>query len=157
MVNKPKRIGTESENGVLGFLLANGFPYAERTALKGGHDTGDITGTPGVCWQVKGGEQAHKASDLDIETWMAELHKQTANSAHAELGVLVVKRSGYGKQRAGDWWAYLSQGTLLRLGLNGTYDTKLHLLPDWLEAVPLRMHLRDAVGLLRWTGYGDPL
>lgn len=152
MANKSGRIGRQTENGASGFLTASGaWPHAEPRVLHGANDQGDITGTPGVCWQVKGGEQAHTATDLDIEKWMADLHKQVAN-AGADVGVLVVKRKGYGNQRAGDWWAYMNQATVVAL-----CAPEADGLPDWLGAVPLRMHLRDAVDLLRWAGYGTTL
>lgn len=154
VANKSGRIGRQTENGASGFLVTSGaWPHAEPRVLHGAYDQGDITGTPGVCWQVKGGEQAHTATDLDIEKWMGALLEQTEN-AEADVGVLVVKRKGYGNQRAGDWWAYMTQATVVRLTNGAKFDNKL--LPDWLGAVPLRMHLRDAVDLLRWAGYGTP-
>ena len=75
MVNKPKQIGTRAETAVARYLAANGFPHAERRTLRGREDAGDITGTPGVCWEVKGGE-AHVTLRI-----VSELISATRNGA----------------------------------------------------------------------------
>ncbi len=49
--NKDK--GTRAETAVVRLARELGFPYAERRALTGGKDRGDITGIPGVVIQVK--------------------------------------------------------------------------------------------------------
>lgn len=49
MTNRPKAIGTAAETAVVRYLAAHGFPAAERRALHGATDLGDITGTPGLC------------------------------------------------------------------------------------------------------------
>ena len=57
MTNRPKAIGTAAETAVVRYLAAHGFPNAERRALHGATDLGDITGTPSLCWEVKGGHR----------------------------------------------------------------------------------------------------
>ena len=49
MTNRPKAIGTAAETAVVRYLAAHGFPAAERRALHGATDLGDITGTPRSC------------------------------------------------------------------------------------------------------------
>jgi hypothetical protein len=141
MVNRSGVIGTKTETAVVKVLQANGFPHAERRRLRGRHDPGDITGTPGIAWSVKGGEAARKASDALIAEWLdrAEDMRRNTDSDHA---VLVVARKGIGYDNASQWWAILRTGSLLGAVL---WD------------VPARVYLVDACRLLRADGYGDPL
>jgi len=148
---RPRDIGTAAETAVVRFLAANGFPHAERRSLRGALDAGDITGTPGVCWEVKGGEAARTASDLLIVKWLGELAAEIVNAA-AAVGVLVVQRAGVGPANAGRWWAYMPAWQLAEL-VSG----------DWVKPYrrgqrefPVRLLLADAVSLLRAAGYGNP-
>ena len=50
-MSRNKQKGTSFETLVADFLTDNGFPYAERRALAGVNDKGDITGTPGLVWE----------------------------------------------------------------------------------------------------------
>jgi hypothetical protein len=149
-VNRPKAIGTAAETAVVRYLQANGFPNAERRALRGTADAGDIAGTPALCWSVKGGAQAEQASDLDIARWMVELATQCGH-ARADLGLLVTKRRGHGPHSAGAWWAHLTAGALALLT-----DPHAAIQPA-APRVNVRLRLADAVVLLRWAGYGDQL
>jgi hypothetical protein len=146
-VNKPKAIGTAAETAVSRYLQAHGFPHAERRALRGIQDAGDITGCQGICVEVKGGDAAKNASDLLVADWLEETEKERVN-ARADVGVLVLQRRGVGPANAGRWWAVMTLPTLLSLTV----------LPrDYLHpAIPLRMLLSDAVHLLRAAGYGHP-
>ena len=155
-MNKPKAIGTRCETAVARYLQANGFPHAERRALRGHQDAGDITGTPGVAWSVKGGDKARTAHDKLIEKWMADLHQQRIHAA-ADVGVLVMQRAGHGAARAGNWWAILRAPELFQIhggkedGLNwallGAY---------WKWDISVRVSLAHAVRLLRLGGWGEP-
>lgn len=144
-MNKPKRIGTAAETAVARYLQAHGFPHAERRALRGIQDAGDITGIPGICVEVKGGEAAKAASDLLVADWLEETEKERVN-ARADIGVLVLQRRGVGPANAGRWWAVISLDfiSMLTHGYDGS-------------GIPVRMLLADAVRLLRTAGYGDPL
>lgn len=146
-MNKPRQIGTKAESAVVRYLTANGFAHAERRSLRGALDAGDITGTPGICWEVKGGDAARNASDLQIERWMTELATETVN-ARADVGVLVVQRAGVGPGNAGRWWAYMPCYQIVVLSSGGRFASGL--------AHPVRMLLGDAVTLLRAAGYGQP-
>jgi hypothetical protein len=150
-VNKPKAIGTAAETAVARYLQAHGFPHAERRALRGIEDAGDITGCPGVCVEVKGGDAAKNASDLLVSDWLAETEKERLN-ARADVGVLVLQRRGVGPANAGRWWAVMPVGTVAVLRL-----TLVNPAPETWAGPPVRMHLADAVRLLRAAGYGDPL
>lgn len=152
MTNRPRAIGTKTETAVTKFLVANGFPHAERRALRGTQDAGDITGIPGLCIEVKGGEAARNASDNQIEVWLADTERERT-AANADVGMLILQRRGVGPANAGRWWAILPLGDVLDAAVTAadsqgvwrTYDT------------PVRMLLTDAVQLLRAAGYGQPL
>lgn len=140
MVNKPKNIGTAAETAVVRAIANMGFPHAERRALKGTQDQGDITGTPGVCWEVKGGDAAKTASDLQIEAWMGETEVERAN-ARAAIGVLVQQRKGVGYANADRWWAWLWSDALEIPFMTG-------------QAFPVRLRLDDACRWLVSQGFG---
>ncbi|MFC6017780.1 hypothetical protein ACFP2T_16385 [Plantactinospora solaniradicis] len=146
MKRRPRDIGTAAETATVRYLQAHGWPTAERRALRGNCDAGDITGTPGVCWEVKGGNAARTASDLDIERWMAELAVEFRN-AQADVGLLVVQRAGVGPANAGRWWAWMPAFQLSSLIF------EVPILPAG-YTFPVRMLLGDAVSLLRSAGYG---
>jgi hypothetical protein len=149
MVNKPRAIGTAAETAVVRALRAHGFPHAERRSLKGTLDQGDVTGTPGLCWEVKGGHAAWTASDRDIDAWLAETETERRNAA-ADVGILVVQRKGVGADNAHRWWAIMRLGDMLALRNPGTP-------PDLRVTWPVRLKLADACQLLRDAGYGQPL
>lgn len=104
MTNKPKNIGTAAESAVVKALRKHGFPHAERRALAGVLDLGDITGCPGIVWEVKGGEAAKSASDAQVEAWLDETERERQN-AGAQVGILVLQRRGIGHDNAHRWWA----------------------------------------------------
>lgn len=148
-MNKPKAIGTKAETAVARYLQAHGFPHAERRSLRGVLDAGDITGCPGVCIEVKGGDAAKSASDLLVADWLAETEAERVN-AGADIGLLVLQRRGVGPANAGRWWAVLTLPVLAAIthgrnpvGVRGT--------------MPVRVLFCDAVRLLRGAGYGQPL
>lgn len=150
MSNVSKRRGTAAESAVVRALRTLGFPRAERRALHGTADLGDITGTPGICWEVKGGNKARGAGDALISKWLAETERERA-AAGADIGVLVVQRAGVGPARAHLWWAYTTSAVIARLV---AAPTRL-VLPD-APVVPVRLTLADLARLLVWAGYGVP-
>lgn len=150
MANKPKARGTAAETAVVRAIRPRGWPHAERRALAGVHDLGDITGTPGICWEVKGGDAARNASDGQITDWLAETEKERGN-AGADIGVLVVQRGGVGAANAHRWWAHLTLGQVLTLG-NG-----VSLGGSRVNPLPVRLLLEHACVLLREAGYGQPI
>jgi hypothetical protein len=98
-VNRPRDKGTIAESAVARYLLEHGWPYAERRSLKGRLDKGDITGTPGICWEVKWANGGLKLSE-----WMAQTEVETIN-ANASVGILVIKPLGVGITRVDKWYA----------------------------------------------------
>lgn len=92
-----KEKGTRAETALAEYLRGY-WPYAERRALCGSVDKGDIAGIPGVVWECKAGER------LCIPQWLAETECERVN-AGAELGILAVKPKGVGTTNVGRWWA----------------------------------------------------
>jgi len=142
MVNKSGAIGTTTAEAVVRFLRTAGWDAAERTALHGVNDVGDITGTPGIAWEVKGGHAAESASDGQVAAWLADTERERL-CAGANVGVLVLKRKGIGAANVGRWWAVV------------TVDALAHTIGGHLD-VTARLHLADLCGLLRADGYGNP-
>ena len=100
-MSKQKEIGTRAESAVVKYLAANGWPNAERRALHGNTDLGDITGTPGLVWEIKGGDAAKDASDNQLGAWFVEAQLEATN-AGARFGFLVAQRR---RKNVRDWWA----------------------------------------------------
>lgn len=152
--------GVLTERKVANYLRAHGFPHAERAVKTGMRtidravaDPGDITGTPGLAWQVKALRPLVRA-EAEVVRWSHQTEQQRAE-ARADLGVLVVRRD----QRAeAEWFAYVPLADLY--ALTGHRWT---IAAPWGDdraaavAVPVRLYLGDLVTLLRSCGYGTPL
>ena len=85
MANPSKRKGTTWESAVVDYLRSHGQPYAERRALTGSADKGDVSGIPGVMIECK------NEKTTTLGAYADEVKVETAN-AGASLGVAVVKR-----------------------------------------------------------------
>ncbi len=152
MVNRPRNIGTAGETAVCRYAQQYGFPYAQRRALSGSLDRGDLDLCPGIVVEVKSGNAAEVASDAVIAAWMAETEKERIN-AGAAVGLLVTKRRAVGHGRAGQWSAWFTMRTLHTIGWA----------PIWapqsmgVQGVTLRTTLHEALTVLRAAGYGEEL
>lgn len=102
MVNIPKRKGTAAESAVVSFLRTQGFPHAERLALQGGKDRGDITGIPGIVVEVKA-EQTYTLS-----AWLQECRVEVEN-ARADFGFVAAKPRMVGSMNVKSWYAIMNQ------------------------------------------------
>ena len=98
MSNPSGAKGTKAETALVEYLRANGWPSADRRAPNGRLDRGDVTGTPGLCFEQKW------ATRMELPAWLRELEVETVN-AHADHGVLVVKPTGVGLSSQHNWWA----------------------------------------------------
>lgn len=141
------RKGKDTERKVAGYLRDVGFPGAERavrtgyrTAARDVADPGDITGTPGIVWQVK------DCAREQIDDWLSEAEDQ-AVATGADLGVLVVRRRGHADPAR--WWAWL---TLNDVGL---LLPGRQLIPLRQARFPVRMELGHLVPMLHTAGYGS--
>lgn len=101
MVNRSKAKGTMTETLVVGYLRENGWPYAERRALAGALDKGDVAGMPGIAVEIKYGN-----GTLKIGPWLTETGVEQLN-AGADHGVLVVKPFGMGEKNVHAWYAVM--------------------------------------------------
>lgn len=94
-----RRKGHTAERAVARWLRDHGWPDAETTRAKLGHDgarqPGDIDGVPGVALEVK------DHGRLCIPEWL----RQVEEEAGPNLPVLVVKERG--SADPGRWWAVL--------------------------------------------------
>jgi hypothetical protein len=86
-VSRSKAKGTAAETAVVRYLQAHGFPFAERRALAGAADRGDVAGVPGVCVEVKA------VVKPSFGAWLGEAAVEAGN-AGAGLGVVVHKPRG---------------------------------------------------------------
>lgn len=107
-VSRSKAKGTAAETATVLALRELGFPHAERRALAGALDLGDITGTPGICWEVKDA-RTWKAAE-----WLSETETERIN-ARADYGILVIKVAGVGYQNASRWLTVMELGAAIDL------------------------------------------
>jgi hypothetical protein len=96
-MSKAKQKGTAAETALVNWLRVNGYELAERRALTGRADRGDIAGLPNVVIEVKSGAR------LEIPAWLVETETERINDG-ALAGYLVVKPKGVGAANVGKWW-----------------------------------------------------
>ena len=147
-MNPSKAKGTKAETAVVRYAQANGFPDAERLALHGTNDIGDIRLAPGLILEVKAGKAAQGASLRQIDKWLAEAQRE-ADNAHADMCALIVQRRGFGIERVEWWEAWL---------MNVPLVTSLQR-DSWISRhVPvITLSVKDAFEYFRADGYGQPL
>jgi Holliday junction resolvase len=100
-----KAKGTRAEREVVNYLQ-NWWPAAERRALSGNKDKGDVAGIPGLVVEVKAAVQQRLAE------WEHETLIEAAN-ADAKAFVLVVKRP---HKHVSRWDAYMPASQAVGLG-----------------------------------------
>lgn len=147
-----RRKGADAEMQLAKYLTTMGWPEARRAVATGWRtpgrenpDPGDITGTPGLVWQVK---YVADMSDLQIQDAMNEAEGQAISSG-ADFGFLVQRRAG--KSSPGDWWVWLSASELAVL-VTSQVLTWAHVSND---QQPVRMLVKDLVPLLTRNAYGN--
>jgi len=87
MSNPSKARGTAFETALVGWLQANGHPYAERRTLSGHNDRGDVAGIPGVVIEAK------NCKTIQLAAWVDELAVEMGN-AGVDIGAVVIRRRG---------------------------------------------------------------
>ena len=107
-----KAKGTAWESAIVDFLREHGALHAERRALGGTNDRGDIAGIPGVVIEAK------CAAKLEFGSWLAEAEAERINDG-ATYGVVWAKRRGKGSPGAG--YVVLTGDTLVRLLADAGY------------------------------------
>lgn len=101
-----KRKGTAWESTIVDYLRGSGVPHAERRALNGAKDRGDIAGLPGVVIEAK------SAAQVTLASWLDEAHAERANDG-ASVGVVWFKRRG--RASAGQGYVLMDGATLVQL------------------------------------------
>jgi Holliday junction resolvase len=130
---KSKAKGTAAEREVVRYLQ-NWWPAAERRALSGNKDKGDVAGIADLVVEVKA------AATQQVPAWKRETLTEMENAGVGNC-MLVVKRPRKG---VAEWDAYIPLGAL-------GYDQRQHLpeeAPQW-----VRMDLLVAVLTLKGEGY----
>ncbi len=110
MANPPKEKGTAFETAVVKYLRANGFGQAERRALRGRDDVGDILVCPGIIAECKAWATV---TDQNVRDWQAETWREM-QAANASVGLLVIKRPRKSVQDSrcfhrGEWGYWFEQ------------------------------------------------
>lgn len=101
-----KQRGTRWETAIVDYLRANGAPHAERRALNGAKDRGDVAGIPGLVIEAK----SH--TGMRLADWIAEAEAE-ARHAGAALGVVWHKRRG--RASAGDGYVTMTGAAFAHL------------------------------------------
>jgi hypothetical protein len=96
-----KQKGTLAETAMVKYLQVNGFPGAERRALAGELDKGDITGTPSLTFEIK------NCKSYSIPSWLKEAAIEKVN-ANADFCPVISKPHGVGVDSVGKWWFILT-------------------------------------------------
>jgi hypothetical protein len=86
MANPSKKKGSAFEVAVVAYLRENGFPFAERRALRGTKDAGDVSGITGWILEVK------NHAKLDIGNWSTEAAKEASNDGCSRWAVVHKRR-----------------------------------------------------------------
>lgn len=104
--NPNKAKGSLWEVAIVAALRQRYWPHAERRALAGKNDRGDIAGLPLVVIEAKN----HKT--ITLAAWMDELADEIANDG-ADLGCVWIKRRG--KARAVDGYVVMFPDDFMEL------------------------------------------
>lgn len=93
-MSRSRAKGTSWESAVVDYLRTAGWPHAERRALNGAKDRGDVAGVAGVMIEAKSEVGIHLAA------YMNEVEVEQAND-NAAVGVAWIKRRGRGSAAHG--------------------------------------------------------
>ncbi len=111
-----KRKGTAWETAIVGYLHENGVEFAERRALKGNKDCGDVAGIPGVVIEAKNEKQ------ITLGSYVDEAEAEARNDG-ARIGVAWMKRRG--RTSPGGGYVAMSGEMFLRLLVDAGYIPQL--------------------------------
>ena len=105
-MSKARQKGTAFETLIVNYLKKKGYPHAERRAMTGAQDKGDISFDRRFVLECKD----HKT--LNLSGWLKEALTESLN-AGAEFPVVVAKRRGYGDP--GDQYVVMDLRTFIDL------------------------------------------
>ena len=86
-MSRAKAKGTRWESDIVAYLREHGFPHAERRALSGRADKGDINAAPGLCIEAK------SQSRYSLAEWVDEAAVEGRN-AGADVTCVWAHRRG---------------------------------------------------------------
>ncbi len=101
-----KRKGTAWESAIVDYLRGVGAVHAERRALNGAKDRGDVAGIPSVVIEAK------SAARVELAAWLDEAEAERDNDG-ANIGVVWFKRRGKTNPRQG--FVLMDGATLVHL------------------------------------------
>lgn len=104
-MSRSKDKGTAWETAIVRYLVDSGFPLAERRALAGAFDQGDITGVPAVI-------EAKNCRRDELAAWVDEA---TSEAVNAGVDVGVVWHHRRGKASPGEGFVTMSGAAFVRL------------------------------------------
>jgi len=107
-----KQKGTRWESAIVDYLKKNGVIHAERRALNGATDRGDIAGLPGIVIEAK------STKALTLAAFIKETEAERAND-NARHGVAWIKRVG--KSSPADAYVVMTGEGLMRLLADAGY------------------------------------
>jgi len=91
MSQSRKHRGYKTQDLVARYLASHGFPYAMSAGA--GREGSDITGTPGIDWEVKARAKFDPMGTM----------KQQANRVSDELPIAVMRLNGQGENSVGSF------------------------------------------------------
>lgn len=97
-MSKAKQKGTAAETAVVQWLKTQGWIHAERRALQGNLDKGDINMGSPVVIEVK------DCKAITLSEWLKELKVEMAN-AEVITGAVIAKKRG--TMDVGEWYAVM--------------------------------------------------
>lgn len=115
-MSKSRAKGTAWESKIIDLLRERGWPNAERRALNGANDRGDVAGVVGICIEAK------SAQRIELATWVDEAEKERAND-RADLGAVWIKRRG--KSSAKDGYVVMTGDSFVWLLRSAGYGMPL--------------------------------
>ena len=113
-MSRQRQKGTRWENAIVEYLRERGWPHAERRALNGINDKGDVAGVIGVVIEAK------DCKTHELAAWLDEANKERDN-AGADLGVAWFHRRG--KASARDGYVLMDGDTFTWLLKSAGYGT----------------------------------
>lgn len=105
-MSRSKAKGTRFESAIVAYLTEHGFPHAERRALSGTQDRGDIAGIP--SWVL----EAKNCSATSLGVWMDEALTEQANDGADYSAVWHHRR---GKASPADGFVTMTGSQFVRL------------------------------------------
>ena len=109
MSNPQRRKGTAAEAAVVA-QLRNWWPDAERRALHGSQDLGDVILPRNIDLTI----EIKNQRTYNFPAWFKQMQDEQIN-AKTNRGLLIVKPNGVGVSQIGNWWAVMSLDQAIEL------------------------------------------